>query len=581
MTTADEEKLDKGSVAAPAWKDVAKNLASAPKTEPRVPKEVTESFKSDKGLSVIVVDSSAFIDGGERIARSADKLVTVPEVLKEMKDSVTRRRMCFLPSDIQAIEPSDEALQKVLSFARATGDLHSLSSVDLKVLALTYTLEVQAHGTAHLRTRPPPLHVLNVRRLPEPDLPGWGSNVPNLEEWEALDNYSKSKPIALVDRNKTSRILGVKTLDASELIPENCPGNGGSTEKDVSLTEKNPGSLDRNKKSKNTTNLIVVAGIDASNGVSNESTEDWMPVVRKSSSKKHNRKQNGLLSRLENVSVSETSNTKRTELNNYQFVVDDDSLDHDSMEDVSKELLTLDIQENETQDADVVDEISVGSAKNANENDNDSSDLEGDDKHLSNIISGDGSEQSFEIQAFSKSSVACATHDFAMQNVILQMGLRLLTPTGRQVHQLNRWVLKCHACNAVTSDVNKIFCPKCGNGGTLSKVSVTVGENGVLQVARRRRITTRGTRYSLPLPKGGREAITKNPVLREDQVAPKILYSRKKKKATQDINLINLADFSFNAKEKSLPFKPPIRETLAVFRGKRNPNDNHYSQRRK
>lgn len=62
-----------------------------------------------------------------------------------------------------------------------------------------------------------------------------------------------------------------------------------------------------------------------------------------------------------------------------------------------------------------------------------------------------------------------------------------------------RWVLKCHACNKVTQEIGRIFCPKCGNGGTLRKVSVTVGENGVVLAARRQRIILRGTRVGIYL----------------------------------------------------------------------------------
>ena len=42
----------------------------------------------------------------------------------------------------------------VTRFARATGDLHSLSTVDLRLMALARTLEVAAHGDAHLRDLP-------------------------------------------------------------------------------------------------------------------------------------------------------------------------------------------------------------------------------------------------------------------------------------------------------------------------------------------------------------------------------------------------------------------------------------------
>jgi hypothetical protein len=59
-----------------------------------------------------------------------------------------------------------------------------------------------------------------------------------------------------------------------------------------------------------------------------------------------------------------------------------------------------------------------------------------------------------------------------------------------------RWILKCHACFAVTAEIGRIFCPKCGNGGTLRKVAVTVNENGVMLAARRPRVTLRGTKVS-------------------------------------------------------------------------------------
>jgi rRNA maturation endonuclease Nob1 len=41
-------------------------------------------------------------------------------------------------------------LLAVKRFARETGDIAALSSVDIKLLALAHTLEVAAHGTEHL-----------------------------------------------------------------------------------------------------------------------------------------------------------------------------------------------------------------------------------------------------------------------------------------------------------------------------------------------------------------------------------------------------------------------------------------------
>ncbi|XP_013588734.1 PREDICTED: RNA-binding protein NOB1-like [Brassica oleracea var. oleracea] len=191
-----------------------------------------------------------------------------------------------------------------------------------------------------------------------------------------------------------------------------------------------------------------------------------------------------------------------------------------------------------------------------------------------------GSEQSWSLRALSESSVACITGDYAMQNVIIQMGLRLLAPGGMQIRQLNRWVLKCHACYTVTPEIGRIFCPKCGNGGTLRKVAVTIGENGTIIAARKPRVTLRGTKFSMPMPKSGRDAITKNLVLREDQLPQKYLHPKTKKKASKPGDEYFISDdvFMHHHSDRKAPLQPPVRKAMAVFSQKRNPNDNHYSR---
>jgi len=42
----------------------------------------------------------------------------------------------------------------VTEFARKTGDLRSLSTIDIRVIALVYTLEKELVGTQHIRTLP-------------------------------------------------------------------------------------------------------------------------------------------------------------------------------------------------------------------------------------------------------------------------------------------------------------------------------------------------------------------------------------------------------------------------------------------
>ena len=42
--------------------------------------------------------------------------------------------------------------------------------------------------------------------------------------------------------------------------------------------------------------------------------------------------------------------------------------------------------------------------------------------------------------------VACITTDFAMQNVLLQMRLRVISFEGMAIRSAKTWVLRCHAC---------------------------------------------------------------------------------------------------------------------------------------
>lgn len=43
-------------------------------------------------------------------------------------------------------------------------------------------------------------------------------------------------------------------------------------------------------------------------------------------------------------------------------------------------------------------------------------------------------------------AVGCMTADFAMQNVLLQMGLSLISTDGKRIQKVKSWVLRCHAC---------------------------------------------------------------------------------------------------------------------------------------
>ena len=116
---------------------------------------------------------------------------------------------------------------------------------------------------------------------------------------------------------------------------------------------------------------------------------------------------------------------------------------------------------------------------------------------------------------------ACISSDFPIQNVLMHLGVTVIGPTGMQIRQLRSWLLRCHACFALVHDTTRQFCPDCGSGNTLKRVSYEVMEDGTkhLFINFKKIISKRGTVYALPKPRGGRRGTNKTLALREDQLA--------------------------------------------------------------
>jgi len=140
-----------------------------------------------------------------------------------------------------------------------------------------------------------------------------------------------------------------------------------------------------------------------------------------------------------------------------------------------------------------------------------------------------------------KVGVACITTDYAMQNILIQMGLHLVSADGMVIKRLRTYLLQCHACfnipshpSRTTKDMERVFCPNCGHL-TLRKVPYVLDERTGQPILLANRVShpvsIRGTKFSLPLPKGGRQE--QKLILREDEL---LQYGtrRRKKKNSED-----------------------------------------------
>ena len=124
---------------------------------------------------------------------------------------------------------------------------------------------------------------------------------------------------------------------------------------------------------------------------------------------------------------------------------------------------------------------------------------------------------------------ACATTDFAMQNVLLQMNLELVSVHGLKIPRVKSWVRRCGACFKVYTnhdDANntgptdqRLFCDKCGSD-MIQRVACSVNaKTGQLRLHLKQNYqhNLRGTKFSLPKPGSGNR-FQGDLLLRHDQL---------------------------------------------------------------
>ncbi|BFZ58654.1 20S-pre-rRNA D-site endonuclease nob1 [Savitreella phatthalungensis] len=165
--------------------------------------------------------------------------------------------------------------------------------------------------------------------------------------------------------------------------------------------------------------------------------------------------------------------------------------------------------------------------------------------------------------------VACASADYAMQNVLLQIGLNLISSEGKRITSVRTWVLRCYACFKTTRHMDKKFCPSCG-GATLLRTATSTDSRGQQRVHLKRNFqyNTRGTVYAIPSTKAGTANMKgrDNLVLRADQ--RELQKQEKRDKYKKEVDLLD---------QDSLPsiltgHRKGHTQDLTVGYGKRNPN---------
>lgn len=154
-------------------------------------------------------------------------MLTVPDVIEEVRHKRQIRRLCVLPYDLQVREPRPESIKHCVEFSKKTGDYASLSGIDIKVIALTYELEVDTVGSSHLRTEPVLGKIVASKEKPEEfqdntKLPGWYNNAQDSEssdeDEDEEETFEEGDADVNDDHEKSEEIDSVKASIEKQLL---------------------------------------------------------------------------------------------------------------------------------------------------------------------------------------------------------------------------------------------------------------------------------------------------------------------------------------------------------------------------
>ena len=425
------------------------------------------------GLHTIILDAGPLLSNDPSISTlvaKCEKIYTTPAVLSELRDKDARARVQTSVLPFLTIKcPSPTSIKIVTDFARRTGDLTVLSRTDVGILALAYELECERNqGDWRLR-RVPGQKGLN------------GAPPTNTQQEKARNDLNEA---------------------ASESTPQTISESQASSA--LASTERDPSKDALEDESHDTLNKAdshhVSSIVDTLSGETEYSgLSEGLDAVPEPAK--------GLLEHEKNPAIIEATTSKTSTLT----LIDHESsesaisgLENGSMERPNASRL---MNPNVEDVSVLVQSTEMPQTRDTTlSQDQESSDSEDwiTPANLKKHQAKDQSASATPIPEEKTMQVSTITSDFAMQNVLLQMNLNLLSSSLLRIKHLKTFILRCHACFQTTKQMDKQFCPRCGKP-TLTRVSCSTNAKGEFQIHLKKNMqwNTRGDRYSIPKPISG------------------------------------------------------------------------------
>lgn len=413
--------------------------------------DTPSNMTAEKPIHTVVLDAAPIICGEPGISSlllQCEEIVSTPEVIREIRDEATRSRLqTTLIPFLTLRSPNPHSVKVITDFARKTGDLAVLSKVDLHLLALSYEIECEKNG-GDWRLRSVP----GQKR----------TNGPSPAKVEA-DAAAKKDAAEKVEGEGAN--AQVSTTEV--VVAEGGPVGAVETSAESVLPEQ-PVEVDSKIAETSQVTETVVSETTATEIPATETSDPKTAVLETPKS-----------------TESQVSNTEESPSEPIQDTVSIADHAEISIEQLSQQLGSTPLTDNAPSDSDSEDGwITPSNLKKKQQED------------TRNVNSTN--------TAPAKMQVATITGDYAMQNVLLQMNLNLLSPTLGRIRNIRTFVLRCHACFNIVKDTSKQFCPRCGKD-TLTRVSCTTDSNGEFKLHLKKNMqwNHRGDRFSIPKPVAG------------------------------------------------------------------------------
>lgn len=457
---------------------------------------------TQKPIHSLILDTGPLIKNVVSIStiiNSAEELYTTPAIISEIRDEATRMRVqTTLMPFLKVRNPSPASYDAVIAFSKKTGDHAVLSRQDLGILALAYEIHCERNGG------------------------DWG-----------LRSVPKG-PIKLRPEEEEEARKEKEAKDAAKAAQEQAALENGQVEEDdewatVTKSKKSKKSKGQNKK------------INQQEPATSEQAQPEMILEQPTTEAEPQEKpEEPVAQEAGQEPVSLATEEKPVEVESTSESTQQAADAASASESLEQGLSSLDISAQETQQEPT-------SILSDDEDDNDGEWIT--ETNLpEHQVKDSGLQANVRTQGPTQMDVATMTIDFAMQNVLLQMNLKLITTNMQRIKKLSSKVLRCHACFQIVKDMSKQFCPRCG-GATLARVSCSTNAKGEFHIhlAKNYNYNKRGDKFSIPKPiagtantkwtgiGGGKGGWGRDLILAEDQKEYTMKLEKEKRERASDL----------------------------------------------